>query len=489
MCMFNLMLFIDMYKIFHASSRQIIMLPAPTGLGVFTNSKSSIKAALPSYIFMILASIKSAQPTLETLATALHLPMVLQSILLLQSISFILQYATSSNNAELFSLLRIYTVTILTLLLLQSYIQNRSHKNGCLLTTSMKSHATLNIIAQTFSSVLLYQAYPTATLTFLSGSLIAILISAYFASIADVWYTVGSGQWQMCSLDSAGMILYFIVPAVMLYLRFLDRYSESVGGLLCGWLSELMDKMGLQIGVGLDDTLIFLLSVTTSIGVPIINALCPLGGYLFARAYTHGQPNTKKVAVCVNCADLQADTTALLESCEQSKAVLNIYATLEDMQCHSEALKELAEHGHYIALAPGSGKNNIEIAYDEYYGIFGEKAEWTFASPNSRGMFLGSSCNGRHPAFLRKARDLGMKVAYWSTLVEVHGAKLTEEQKSRVLEDVKDKNGGSIIYVTLGKDATNGSLASALSAILDVLKDFSVSPLSQVVKDDSTMAL
>lgn len=310
------------------------------------------------------------------------------------------------------------------------------------------------------------------------GELFAILTTAFFASISDVWYSVGSGQFQMVSLDSAGLILYFIVPATMLYLRFLDQYGERVGGVLNGWIGGLMHGLGLDLdGAGANETLVYILRVTTAIGVPIINALCPMGGYLFARAYTHGQPNTKKVAICINCSDLPSEMSTLQSILEQHKAVLNIYVTLDDMQSHSKDLIELAKQGHYIALAPSA---NIEVAFNEYNNLFGEAAGWAFSN---------SDAAGRHPTYLRKAHDMGMKVAYWSTLVRIEGTTLSEEQRNYIVSDVADKNGGSIIYISCGKEATKDSLSNALSTIVESIKDFSIASLSQVVKDDSTMRL
>ncbi|KAL7501916.1 hypothetical protein ACHAXN_000072 [Cyclotella atomus] len=262
----------------------------------------------------------------------------------------------------------------------------------------------------------------------------------------------------------------------MLYLRFLDQYGERVGGVMNGWVGGLMDGLGMELD-GANDTLVFILSVTTAIGVPIINALCPMGGYLFARAYTHGQPNTKKVAICINCSDLLSDVSTLQSMLEQRKAVLNIYVTLNDMQSHSQVLIELAKQGHYIALAPSA---NIEAAFNEYNNLFGEAAGWAFSN---------SYAAGRHPTYLRKAHDLGMKVAYWSTLVRIEGATLSEEQRNYFVSDVADKNGGSIIYISCGKGASKDSSSNALSTIVELIKDFSIAPLSQVVKDDSTMRL
>lgn len=252
----------------------------------------------------------------------------------------------------------------------------------------------------------------------------------------------------------------------------------KVGGVINGWIGGLMGGLGVELdGAGANDTLVFILSVTTAIGVPIINALCPMGGYLFARAYTHGQPNTKKVAICINCSDLPSDMSTLQSILEQSKAVLNIYVRLDDMQSHSQELKEFVKQGHCIALAPSA---NIEAAFNEYNNLFAEAAGWAFSH---------SDAGGRHPMYLRKTHDLGMKLACYSTLVQIEGTTLSDEQRRYIVSDVTDKNGGSIIYISCGEGATKDSLSNALSTIVESIKDFTIAPLSEVVKDDSTMIL
>jgi hypothetical protein len=472
------------------TTQTILLGGGPAGLN---DARSAIKAAAPSYIFLALTLSKSTRPIIDAVASIIqHIPLlIMQSLLLIQCASFILQYnsqSTSSLFADSFSPLPIFTVSSVTLALLHAYNQNKSHKNGNLLSPSsaLKSQSIAGAACHALSSILFYQMYPMYAASIAVGELFTILIIAFFASVSDVWYSVGSGQFQMVSLDSAGLICYFIVPATLLYLRFLDRYGESMGGVIHAVIGHCMDRLLLSeveiydqgAALGMNDTLMFILSITTSIGVPIINALCPMGGYLFARAYTHGRPNTKKVAICINCSDLPSDIMSTLQSTlEQREAVLNIYVTLDDMQSHFQELVELAKKGHCIALAPSA---NIEAAFDEYNHLFGKAAGWAFSN---------SDATGRHPMYLRKAHDLGMKVAYWSTLVQIEAATLTDEQTNSIVDDVVDKNGGSIINISCGKGATKDSLTNAVLTIVDAIKNYSISPLSQVVKDDATMTL
>lgn len=296
----------------------------------------------------------------------------------------------------------------------------------------------------------------------------------------------------MVSLDTAGMMAYFILPVMVLYFRFLERYGERIGENIATLVDRgliLVGMSGLE-GSGNKDNLVLILSITTAVGVPLLSALCPMGGYLFSRAYTHGQPNTKKVALCVKLSDLAKEDTDLWKSLEETKSVLNILVTLEDLQSRQNDLKKLAKKGHHIAIASNensgsftrlnlfqgsSALNNIEKTFDEYSQVLGQTASWAFST----------SLFGRHPAYLRKAHDLGMKVAYWSTLLQLDGVKLSEEQKRLIVGDVIHKNGGSIIYVT----ASEGSVSTALKNIVGGLGDFTIEALPDVVREDATMTL
>ena len=320
-------------------------------------------------------------------------------------------------------------------------------------------------------------------------------MSTTLAAIADVWYPIGSGQFQMICLDTIGMMIYFMVPATLLGMRFVSRYGEDLGS---AWREIVGSFVHLNLGMNNlgnhGDNLVGILSLTTAIGAAVINVLCPMGGYLFARSYTHGQPNTKKVAVCVQYSHLEGVTESYFKALEAKKVVLNIFVTFKDIESNSEKLKELDKKGHHIALASSrtlgsftglsfmqtkNVRSSIETACNEYNNLFGTDSTWV----------LADSAISRHPAYLRKAHDLGMKVAYWSTLVEVNGSNLSEEQKALVMDDVIDKNGGSVVYVTSKNEALKGSISTAVTTIVNALDGFSIESLSQVVKDDTPMIL
>merc|ERR1712176_131348 len=132
------------------------------------------------------------------------------------------------------------------------------------------------------------QSKPNSSLiilmSFLLGSLFTLLMCYVFSSVADVWYAIGSGQWQMVSLDTAGSMLYFICPGTILYLRFLEKYGEFIAS-KCTIFKELLQPTGLLKNGGFDGkdvlplSLVMSLATITVVGVPLLNALCPIGGY------------------------------------------------------------------------------------------------------------------------------------------------------------------------------------------------------------------
>ena len=68
-------------------------------------------------------------------------------------------------------------------------------------------------INQTFGNIMI----------FLMGALVASTATASFASVADVWYAVGTGQFQMISVDTAGIGFYFVLPLSILFMRFVEK--------------------------------------------------------------------------------------------------------------------------------------------------------------------------------------------------------------------------------------------------------------------------
>ncbi|KAL7539207.1 hypothetical protein ACHAXR_009722 [Thalassiosira sp. AJA248-18] len=480
----------------------------------YSSIKSSISAASPPLILAVLTSWKVPKEIISSLGSSFLLkPIMIQAFCLTPFTTLIHQ--SIMNPAYLnFSSIPICTVVFITLVLMKIYNKNRPHKyHGYLLTPEMKSHAMFSGISMLLSCSIMVESNPDAShmlVVFLLGSLFVLLMSYSFAFVADVWYTVGSGQFQMVSLDTAGIFVYFVCPAVILYLRFLDQYGEPIASKFAVLKEYLQSTNVLLAGDRYGEdmasfSLVMTLVMITLVGVPLLNALCPMGGYLFSRAYTHGQPNTKKVALCINFSDLprDADNRILIwKSLEQKKmgdqttAVLNIFVTLEDLMLFRAELKLIGQKGHAIALAPSEFQEpfcglsmfqgnksscNLEIAHYEYSEIFGKEPSWMLAK--------SSDSIGRHPSCLRVANDLGVKIAYWSTMVQLTGDKLSNEQKSSISGECLEHDGGSIIYITLEKGVSSNSTSTSLCGVIDTLDGFSLESLSDVARDDTTMVL
>jgi hypothetical protein len=440
----------------------------------------------------------------------------------------------------------VIAVCLATMLVMRAYHDNRSHRNGNLLTAEMKSRSIFAGISM-FMSICIAMSggdpqtpgsssRATATtavvvIAFLLGSLFVTLLCHVFAAVSDVWYAVGSGQFYMVSLDTMGMMLYFVCPALLLHSRFLDMHAEdvmSIRAMLSGGYSRFIGVILPSYSSSYsadyyrgEDALHFslammLVATSSVVGVPLLSALCPMGGYLYSRAFTHGRPNTMRMALCVNFCDLPTDEVArenVWESLRRRRkkmgdrtiaAVLNVFVTSEDMARYPDELRVIVGHGHAVELAPVESSSDngtllsvpglfrgndavrdLRIARREYARLFGEGG----AGPSwmlSRSAFSV----GRHPSVLREASDLGMKVAYWSTLVQLSNDRLTSEQRSAIGGDCSDKNGGSIIYVVLRKEVSSNIASGSLCELIETFDSrCSLESLSDVVRDDAEMIL
>jgi hypothetical protein len=438
-------------------------------------------------------------------------------------------------------------VCLATLLLMRAYHANRSHKHGCLLTSEMKSQSIFAGVSMFLSISISMTTAASASssssdhvvIAFLLGSALVTLACHVYASVADVWYPVGSGQFLMVSLDTSGMVLFFACPAALLLLRFLDMHAGEVScfrATLAGGYARCVRgafppplSAGGGGGAPLPLALAMALVSVSVVGVPLLNSLCPLGGYLYSRAYMHGRPNTGRVALCVNYRDLpkgegrcggggdddlfwdslsrkrkEKTTTGGVDRTTTADPVLNVFVTPEDIARYPNELRAVAGRGHALELAPSeesdgahrcgpsifSGKRavrDLRNAHREYAKFFGEggvaRPRWMLSR--------SASSFGRHPSVLREASDLGMKVAYWSTsVVLTNEDRLTSEQRSSIGGDIVDKNGGSIIYITLGGGVSSNCVSGVLCELINILDgQYSLVSLSDVARDDAEMVL
>jgi len=121
----------------------------------------------------------------------------------------------SSNKNDDFSTIPIHFIYIITIILLHMYYTNRSQKYGCLLTNKMIVQSLLSGLIMLLSIYYIGTFNMVSNMTmvlFLLGSTIMILFVTIYASIADVWYSVGSGQFSMISLDTSGMLVFVLWP-------------------------------------------------------------------------------------------------------------------------------------------------------------------------------------------------------------------------------------------------------------------------------------
>jgi len=353
---------------------------------------------------------------------------------------------------------------------------------------------------------------------FLLGALTATGAAACLAGVADVWYAVGTGQFQMISVDTAGIGFYFVLPVAVLVTRFFAKYGDFVEGKMNGIaglvvsvsMMMALDSSGLHVLLDLKDvttvykTLVAFVTTVIVVGVPLVNSLCPISGYLFGRTYTHGQPNTKRVAVSVEFSELfpstaaaTATTTTSSESDRQEifktlaawkttmeddssknkslKAVLNINVTSFDLAEFPKDIQKLHMAGHEICIAmlPKGTPASIERAHQYYLKVLGCSPSW---------YHTGSSSSGSYPKCHTMASSLGMRSAMWSTSINA-----TTKCVEALTAELDTHRGGSFIFLQC-KDA---GLFTALQCVLQILQDGNFVPttLSLVAKEEHHMEL
>ena len=355
---------------------------------------------------------------------------------------------------------------------------------------------------------------------FLIGALVASTASASFASVADVWYAVGTGQFQMISVDTAGIGFYFVLPLSILFMRFVEKYGD--------WLNSIMEQIsnfGMKhsemyvkeyLDLENENDLnwvhvcwIVLVLMHVVMGVSMVNSLCPMSGYLFGRTYMHGQPHTGRIAICVEYGDWKALTgqereellqglkkmtkgidtkgqnQSQMERNKNVKAALNINVTATDLVEHGKDIQFLRKDGHEIVISiDGSTVNSINVAYQSFATIFdGASATWYHPGKNLKGTI---------PQCHSIASSLGMRSVMWSNYITSVG----NAESLEGLEGLEKHGGGSIVYVCANASASasaskSGDFVAILKRVLELVDgaQFVPTTLSLVVKEDTTMEL
>ncbi len=333
----------------------------------------------------------------------------------------------------------LFIISIVTLGVYQVFYSRRSHKNGGLVMEETKGmHILITLSLGYFLMKSLNEMNAIIVTPYALGGLLASLFMASIAFVADNWYIVGTGQFYMVALDTVGIFFYFILPAIVLLVRFFDKYEST--------FSHIATYVGLQVknileGINILGTdtnefevqhdLILLMFLTANIGVSLIQNLCPIAGHLFSRTYTHGHPNTKKVAICVDFDDLK-EIHDELNSLGNQK-VLNIFVTLDDLNEHREMVQKLYQAGHHFGITlayEGDASAMLLSTFNLFEKVLGVKPHW---------------CCCRYHNCYQAAQDLDIQCVLWSTLLNnpiVNPSML----KSNVYNDLKSHNGGNIIF-------------------------------------------
>lgn len=390
------------------------------------------------------------------------------------------------------------TLAIATLTLCGLYYYNRSNTHGNLIIQpneiGMMVMAAL-AFAFTAQSSQVSPQVASAFLPILIGSNLTTLLALTFASVADVWDAVGSGQFQMISVDTAALIGYVVAPVLVLAKIACNKYGDAVGQVVSAWLQSVLSddfiaRQERPPEQAMISGLYLLLSLSIMIGVPLVNTLCPMVAYLMSRAYTNGQPRTKRAAICILFKDIlneskeQMDET--INRCTDEKfPVLNIFVTVDEIRLFSEMIRKLKAAGHSFGICSNNVEGIMEC-YEVYIEILDAEPLW---------YFVGSTSTGRGPDALKAADDLGLKVAFWSTHIAVTSREvLLGKDVPKLLDDVTKKGGGSFIYLTNDWDDLH-EFTFAIEAIgRDLESDdgenkCSFCALSNVAKEDPAMIL
>ena len=382
-------------------------------------------------------------------------------------------------------------VTFLTLYIMRLYYIHRAHKHGLLCSKSLG----LSVIVGLSNSCAIWSSCSTtediiSILPFLLGGLLPISFATVFAFVSDVWYAIGTGEFQMITVDTCGILFYFGLPLTILTVRFFEKYGE----LVCT-VRISISKVVVSIVQSGGDNMMFLsdpftalaclaslASFTIMIGLPLLNNLCPLSGHLFGRCYTHGQPNTNMVAVCVNFEDLCQATTDELNCIWKAmpkNGFINIFVTGNELQEHPQKIKDMLKMGHFVGLSMnrcGDDVQSITFSYNLFRGILGKRAEWCHVG------------EGMSPQAHQLSKELNMKTAFWSIRCDVINNTLSPLELEAIKDELHKSKGGSFIYLTAA--GGRGRISSGLIQIFESMGENCIPmKLPMVATDDNSMIL
>ena len=131
-------------------------------------------------------------------------------------------------------------LALATLLLCGLYYRNRSHEYGNLLISAQQQGVAVCAALALMWTIqyAIGRNVAGVFLPILLGSVLTTLLCVIFASVGDTWYAVGSGQFQMVSLDTAALLGYVVAPLVVLISIACEKYGQQVSQAMTGFVKS-----------------------------------------------------------------------------------------------------------------------------------------------------------------------------------------------------------------------------------------------------------
>ena len=380
-------------------------------------------------------------------------------------------------------------VAILTVYIMRLYYIHRAHKHCQLCDTSLGLSVVVGVCnLHAISSCCNSTEEIIGLMPFLVGTLLPVSFATIFAFVSDVWYAVGTGEFQMITVDTCGILFYFCLPLTILTLRFFEKYGETVDMInvsVSNFVVSMMESTGIDLTILLDPFITFaclasFVSLSVNIGLPLLNNLCPLSGHLFGRCYTHGQPNTKMVAICVNFEDLYkvaADEVKLMWKTLPKNGFINVFVTDSDLKEHPREIHEIAKMGHLVGLSVKNcdDLDSVKRSHELFIKTTGIKPEWCHA-----GEVMSPQCHC-------VTKELKMKTALWSIRCNTSSSGMLSTELEEIKEEVSKSCGGTFIYLTAGRQ---GCCSSGLIQVCKAMGESCIPmQLNVVATDDNSMVL
>jgi len=344
-------------------------------------------------------------------------------------------------------------------ILMAAWYVHRPSKLCNLLETSPTENGVSLATAFSFLAAVQTKGSDETMLMLLVGSLSMTIMYVYLGAVADVWYTVGTGQFWMVSLDSSSLIVYLFAPILILVGRFNEKYGEAVHEATVSLCKSMVANMDVPSDPEtiLSSAVVMILALGTVVGIPFLKSLCPIGGHFLGRAYTHGQQSTRKVALL-----LSWQYKDLIAEISKKSILVNLLVTGSDLEADGDKIKKAVDLGHGTVI-----RGDVSSGYDQHMKLVGKAPVWY----HGEGMVV---------ARLAEASKREMRICLWSSSIQTSTAGVDP-----LLEDVEASLGGNIVYV---EDFAPQSVVTEFIEKVTA-KGYTFAPLCQVAKPDLPMRL